>query len=132
MKVVHLNTQTYGGAGIVSRRLHQSLLELSFDSLLLTKFGIAGDIPRHFYLESGRLRNFLRNKISRTYLKPSTKLVQDLNAHANLSGRPKGYEKFSTLSSSVIDDGYDIVNECDIIHLHWISEFVEYQSFFKR
>lgn len=132
MKIAQINTHVYGGASIVAKRIHQSLLEIQIDSILVTKFGIAGDIPKHIFFRDGRLRKILLKIISNPAIIPVAEFILDLNQHPNLAGRPKGFEIFSPLCLSVTTSEFDVLKDRDIIHLHWINDFFEYESFFKR
>jgi glycosyltransferase involved in cell wall biosynthesis len=132
MKIAQLNTHTYGGAAIVAKRVHLALLDSSVNSVLITKFGVVNDLPSHRYFKDGRIRNFLLKTISNPKLSPLVTWALNLNQHVNLAKRPKGFEIFSTWCSTVIPEMDDMLEECDIIHLHWTNDFFDYKHLFRK
>jgi glycosyltransferase involved in cell wall biosynthesis len=132
MKVAQINTHTYGGAAIVAKRVHKALLALKTDSLLFTKFGVEGAIPKHAYLKDGRFRNFVVKMISDAKYSGVANFLLGFLKHPNLKARPEGFEIFSPLSHAPVTEQFDILEDRDILHLHWVNEFFDYQSFFKR
>ena len=132
MKVAQINTHTYGGAAIVAKRVHQALLALNVDSILFTKFGTKGAIPHHLYLKDGRFRNFVVKIISDAKFSPFTDLVLPFLKHPNLKGRPESFEIFSFLNNSPATNQFDVLEDRDILHLHWVSDFFDYESFFRK
>lgn len=132
MKVALVNTQTYGGAGVVARRIHQSLLKESIDSLLVSKYGTRGKLPNHFFFKDATLRNALRAGMSIPLLSPIVKIAQKFATHPNLVNRPEGFERFSVLEEAQLTNQYSIFDQADVIHLHWISDFIPYKAFFNR
>jgi len=132
MKVAQINTHTYGGAAIVAKRVHQALLDIGVDSVLFTKFGVKGAIPFHIYLKDGRFRNLVVKMISDARVAPIADLLFGFLKHPNLKGRREGFEIFSTLANFPIANVDDALEDRDILHLHWINDFFDYESFFKR
>ena len=132
MIIAQINTHTYGGAAIVAKRVHQALLDANTDSLLFTKYGVKNAIPIHVYLKDGRFRNFVVKVISDAKFSSIADLFLGFLKHPNLKGRPPGFEIFSPLSHMPVTAEFDILEDCDILHLHWVNEFFDYESFFKR
>jgi hypothetical protein len=61
MKVVHLNTHSYGGAAEVARRLQLAGIAEGMESVFVTRFGACSDgIPTHHTFEDATLRYALR------------------------------------------------------------------------
>lgn len=131
MKVAHLNTNTYGGAAIVAKRIHSSLKKSGIDSILLTKFGKPTKDSFQFYLKKAVLRYWLRKKLSQPRLYRIAKWIQGLRPHVNLANRPDGFEVFSPLHSEPLQGISDILDDRQIIHLHGINDFIDYSNFFK-
>lgn len=129
MKVAQINTHTYGGAAIVARRIHEALLHLQVDSRLITRYGVRGKIPMHGYFQDEGFRQFVRKN---PFLFQLAKFVQEKFVHPNLANRPKGFELFSPLVSIDISSKFNAFDESDILHLHWISNFIPYELFFRR
>jgi glycosyltransferase involved in cell wall biosynthesis len=133
MKLAQINTYTYGGAAVVARRLHLALLDLHVDSVLVTKSGIPNQIPRHVFLKNGKFRELLRKKASSPALFPLIKRMQRYITHPNLKGRQMGLEIFSPLYHGAENaTNFADAEQANIIHLHWVNDFLDYEPFFKK
>jgi glycosyltransferase involved in cell wall biosynthesis len=132
MRVAHINTYMTGGASVVAKRLHEALLSTEVDSILLSKYGIKGNTLKHIYFKDGRLRNFLRKHISSPSIAPAAKILLEILQHPNLKGKPLGYEMFSPLHIDQETDKFEVLEDREIIHLHWVNDFIDYESFFKK
>jgi glycosyltransferase involved in cell wall biosynthesis len=132
MRIAQINTYTTGGASIVAKRLHEGLLNSQVDSILLSKYGIKGAIPKHIYFKDGRLRNFLRKHISSPSFAPVAKILLEILQHPNLKGRPRGFEIFSPLNTDSETDKFQVLDSREIIHLHWVNDFIDYELFFRK
>lgn len=133
MKIVHLNTHSYGGAAVVARRLHYAGLASGVESKFITKYGLRRDrTPNYAALKDARLRYALRGSSANPHLYRLGKAVQRLSAHKNLARRPAGYEVFSPINTErqFADCTSDF--DPDVIHLHWIAGFVDHDEFFRR
>lgn len=133
MKVAHLNTHSYGGAAVVARRLHLASLANGLDSFFITRYGERGDrTPRHQTLKDATLLYALRKQASHRAVYRVGKVVQRWQTHPNLANRPEGLEIFSPLNDrqqyADCTEGFDP----DVIHLHWVSNFIDHESFFQR
>lgn len=135
MKLLLINTSDSGGAGKACVRLHLGLLSMSKDSkLLLVKKSRSykkSYIFRH--KRNSTLYFKIYNKVLRVLrgaklLEPSIKTQQKLF----IENRVKGLEKFSFPNSNYDITESELYKEADIINLHWVSEFIDYQSFFKK
>jgi glycosyltransferase involved in cell wall biosynthesis len=129
VKVVHLNTHTYGGAAIAARRIHDALLDLAVDSRLVTRYGTNDGTRRHFFLEDESIRKRIRKN---PVLFRFAKFIQRNTVHPNLANRPDGFELFSPLVSKDASSLYPLLEDCELIHLHWVSDFIGYAPFFRR
>ncbi len=126
MKILHVSTSSSGGAAIAANRLHIGLLNEEFDSSIL-------------YLHKNKVINksyeFPKKDINLVY-----KILRKLNLYQTTS--EKNTLNTSTLSKektmfSFADSDYDITktqiyHEADIINLHWVSDFIDFKSFFKN
>ena len=123
MRVVHLSTADSGGGAFrAAFRLHTGLRRLGVDSkMLVLKRGSGDDSviafkPRQDFL--GRMqRKFRAGKIWRDY-------------DAYRSTIPKGIEPFSDDRSEHAGQIVRQLPDCDLINLHWVGGFLDYQSFF--
>lgn len=133
MKVVHLNTHSYGGAAVVARRLHNAALANGIKSKFITRYGLRSDpTPEYEALQDARLLYFLRRQSEHPRLHRLGKLTQRALQHRNLANRPEGFEVFSPLNEETrfADCVRDL--DPDIIHLHWVNGFADSAEFFRR
>jgi glycosyltransferase involved in cell wall biosynthesis len=133
MKIVHLNTHSYGGAAVVARRLHRAALAAGIESQLITRYGVPdAATPGYSALQDARWRYLLREKAAAPQVYRLGKFVQRRLQHKNLMNRPAQFEIFSPLNTqrkfSDCTDRFDPA----IIHLHWVAGFVDHGDFFAR
>ena len=139
MKVVHLNTSDFGGAAMAAIQVHSALLEMGLDSDLLTLNKTRNDIPHHtqvkpFELGGSLIGTTLRYKTRR--LLERVGAVDDRSPgpdNRDLRDRPSGFEIFSVPYSwfSILD--HPLVQQADVIHLHWVSfGMIDYRDFFGK
>ena len=137
MKVLHITANDFMGAGWCVLRIHKALLSLGVESKVLVAKKHSRDalvfemLPNH---EGVR--------------KPENKLFRKIHTFFQLLGffrirteRASGLTKNIKWNTPVtwhapITD-YDLlqsvlVKEADIIHLHWIAGFLDYESFFSK
>jgi glycosyltransferase involved in cell wall biosynthesis len=132
VKIAHLNTLTYGGAAVVACRMHQSLQELGIDSVLFTKYGQKGFIRNHHFLRDAGMRIFLRRNLTNPHLFRLAKSIQNLKRPGRSSQSQPEFEIFSFLKPLPVTREFRLLNDRDIIHLHWINNFIGYESFFRQ
>lgn len=124
MKVAHISTNIGGGAGIATLRLHNALLKKGIDSNLLVKDPIRDKSLQnvigvtHYHNLFDRIKNKLNipNKVE--------KLERRINSDYNSVFRSYPYSYYPI-------EKYKEIDEADIIHLHWIGDFVNFPTFFK-
>lgn len=129
MKVLHICTADEGGAGLCCLRIHQALLKAGIDSKVLMLRTHHTDMTGVHQYTKGHIIDFLWrgfNKILRLcHLE-----LDDYNRVINLTKQTKIY---ATLPTSPIDvSHHPLVKEADLIHLHWVDNFVDYPSFFRN
>jgi glycosyltransferase involved in cell wall biosynthesis len=133
MKILHVNTSEHGGAAIASIRLHKALLAKNIESKILFLHRSDNSVPMSFrYSVKGfpgngfisRILNRLINKIRKKYSKAKAN-------EKKLENRVEGFEIFSFCQSDYDITSQEIYQEADIIHLHWVSGFVDF-GFFKK
>lgn len=126
MKILHINTFFRGGAGIASFRLHQGLRDQGIESKML----IRDPVPRgvEFVYKTKPTYGFLKQiLINQKLIKPLSE--RQKRVKQSIEG---DFEMFSFASSDFKLHEHPLVKEADIIHLHWISNFVDYKTFFKN
>ncbi len=127
MKVIHINTFASGGAAIAAFRLHHALLNIGVSSNVLvarkpklqTKAVIQAFPKQHSF--------FIQKLYNRQVIKPNS--VANKEKEKNLIG---SYEIFTFATSDYRLEDHPLVKEADIIHLHWVANFINYPTFFKK
>lgn len=123
IKVLHINTLGEGGAANAAIRLHKGLLKIGLESFLLTLNKTKTPIPRHYtYLPKNieKLRRFAH------------KVLYRMNGiESTFRNRPSGFEIFTMSESPYELHLSELYKEADIINLHWVANFIDFQSFFR-
>lgn len=129
MKIVHITTSIKGGAGRAAFRLHQGLLSLGVDSVFLTLENEALDQKCYSFLpfHKKQFRSIVLSFIS------WLKIIRPLERRQikKLRKMPGQYELFSFPETSYRVEKHPLVLNADIVHLHWVSGFINYPTFFK-
>jgi glycosyltransferase involved in cell wall biosynthesis len=117
---------------VVARRLHLAGLAEGVESVLVTRFGARTDkIPGHQTLQDATLRYALRKRADHPAVYRFAKLVQRWRAHPNLANRPGGLEIFTPRNDRPRYADCTERFDPDVIHLHWISNFLDHEQFFR-
>ncbi len=122
MKIVHLNTYTQGGAAEAALRLHSALMLSKVESKFIALYKGRCTIDEVYDFRDGL------NPISFWFSKIKNK--QRTTNTLRLS--EKSGELFSEISSVWKVDQNSEVKTADIVHLHWVSNYVDLPSFFKN
>ena len=135
MNILIVNTNDVGGAGKACTRLHVGLLNSGIESKLLLKNKVKDNIESYVFKQTKKvtLSNRIKNKFTKILrelkiLKPPKKPHEEIF----LQSRKKGLELFSFPNSDYDITESDLYTQADIINLHWVSGFIDYQSFFKK
>ncbi len=136
MNVLIVNTYDVGGAANACLRLHQGLLHEGVDASVLlkekrkTNYNTYQFKPEVIKLSRWqKLKNKLKSLLNSISVSKHTPV---LTKSAFLKDRAKELEWFSYPNSN-----YDITTsllyqQADIINLHWVSDFLDYSSFFEK
>lgn len=146
MKILLINTSDQGGAANACIRLHIGLLKIGVDSklLLLSKTdSLPATADYYAYYE----KNYLEKLNSRSFLaKAKEKVLFLLNVNEEariLSGakikseieatkpKEKAIEVFTFPYSGYKVHEHPLYKQADIVHLHWVNNFLDYQTFFR-
>ncbi len=125
MKILHICTTDRGGAAAAALRLHQALLQQGADSNFLVLKQFKPEIPKSFVFRN----DFFLNRINNFW----NRLLKQTHWHWErylLKGQSADYELFTSPNSWFDLSKSKIFQEADIIHLHWVSGFVDYAHFF--
>lgn len=135
MKLLLINTSDKGGAGKACARLHLGLLNMDVDSKLLLA------IKTSNYIESYVLHPKTDNSLLGKLQKKALKILRELKLLKGpkkteeelfVEKRTKGLELYSFPNSKYDITESELYKQADIINLHWVSGFIDYQSFFQK
>ncbi|MEO6903109.1 MAG: glycosyltransferase [Bacteroidia bacterium] len=126
MKILHLSTYDKGGAATAALRLHDGLLKNGIDSsfLVLHKNSKRDDVTEHAMHHSGLMQKafnylgFPQTTVQKNYMRIKNKTN---------TGAP-----FTFPITGIDVTQNDLIKNADIINLHWVSDFIDYSSFFKK
>lgn len=131
MKVLIVNTFDRGGAANSCFRLHLGLLEENVESKALVlrktknyRYTFQFQTKNHKYFIDKIVSRIKKNNFFRSILTTRNELF--------LKNRAKELEMFSFPSSKYDITKTDLYKEADIINLHWVAGFLDYESFFKK
>ncbi|MBT8183840.1 MAG: glycosyltransferase [Eudoraea sp.] len=132
MRVVHITASAKGGAGIATYRLHDALLKLGVSSA---------------YISLNKTVDYKGQEIFDellTYKKPSitNRILQKLNRLFNPSEEDTLGAEFQNIKdqlnceiatlpfSKIRLEEHPLIQQADIVHLHWVSDILDYRRFF--
>jgi len=122
VKIVHLNTYTDGGAAEAALRLHSGLLKAGEASKFLALY--KGECTQNEVYDFRNELKFPVNLFNKFKNKIKTSKNKKLSETAG--------ELFSETDSVWKVEEHSLVKTADIVHLHWISDYVNIPSFFRN
>lgn len=127
MKIVHIVTSDYTGAGLCAKRICKAQRDLGLDAILLVKEKTSNDNYIIQYPSS-----FL-SFVKKNWIKVLRKLhLYQMNRELNFAHLMTQYKFWGSLPvSSYRLDKSSLIRKADIIHLHYIDDFIDYPSFFR-
>jgi len=134
MKVVHINTYQTGGAALCAIRIHNALLKNGIDSKMIFAQGQKSD---RFDIATPQSYNWSNNWLVRKIQVFACKLhlwpKYEYLSYQLEKRKKRERQTFFTLPVSLYTNLHDHqwVKEADIVHLHWVANFVDFPSFFK-
>ena len=137
MKVLHIGYTDSGGAGKGMMALHRALKNVGVDSRVLVANKTSYDDDVACAEQNLNLYSFSKNKLIKIFQKTIQKgglCLNRIDKYARIIKQiPSSHSCFYTFPITHYDiSKHPLVREADIIHLHWISNFVDYPSFFKN
>jgi len=136
MKILIVNTYDSGGAANACLRLHEGLLQVGVDSKALIKRK-EKPLPQTFKFQKtyNRINKFqiLKEKVILFFRVMG--ILNKPKASQNqlfLKQRQSGLELFSFPQSEFDITCSPLYQEADIINLHWVANFLDYESFFRK
>jgi glycosyltransferase involved in cell wall biosynthesis len=148
LKILHISTHKEGGAANAAIRLHESMLKYGLDSVFLTLKSSNKKISNHFLYDGTyqkkvfdypllTLKNLVKEKVFKKF-KKQKEIIDAKNKERQMYSTPTVQNNnVSFTLFSYLDTIYDITTttqyqEADIIHLHWVADFLDYKSFFSK
>lgn len=138
-KVLHISTFDSGGAGLAAYRLHRELLSHGIESTMLVAqksckdntIILATPSPELLYQSPSfavtrKIKKILRRRgMFQTRMERIQREMDALSrSHPDV---------FFTSAMSVYDlSQHPLVRQADIIHLHWVQNFLNYDTFFEN
>lgn len=137
MKVLHIATMDHGGAGIAARRIHEALLRLGVESRMLVRFKHSDDDTitaaqpnMGLYMPPA---NNIKRKIEQVLRRRGKCLTEVERCERQMELLDRHYGAAFTMPISNYDlTQHPLVQQADIIHLHWVENFIDYPTFFSR
>lgn len=128
MKILHLATRDTGGSFKACHRLHQALQALNIHSdLLLAYQEYSYPLAQHIHSYQPATKHWWqRPSFSLRYRWSNFKKRRMLRQIA------QPYEVFSFPNTIYRLHEHPLVQQADVIHLHWVADFIDYPSFFKH
>jgi glycosyltransferase involved in cell wall biosynthesis len=147
MKILFVNTYDFGGAAQACMRLHIGLLNRGITSNLLLQTKYKTTIPNTYKFEKKevvaqisfwqKVKNKTKN-IAHEFkiidIKKLKEQQQKIKTEEDvfLEQRHKSLTMFSFPNTKYDITENPLYKEADIIHLHWVADFLDYPSFFAK
>lgn len=121
IQVLHVNTSAIGGAARAAYRIHQSAQQAGVDSKFLTERGplASGSGSLTYRASTGAGRRLLRRARRWRVERESKNYARSI---------PAGYEKFRGDRSPYGKSFASDLPSCDLVHLHWVSGFLDFSA----
>lgn len=133
MKVVHINKLPNGGAALCAIRISKALQKKGIESHLLL---MQGDVSEEVTISQ---KDYLYRTQSNVFMRLLMKMVKvvvrprfEYYKYKRHCAEKKGGAFFTspvTEFRSLIH--HPLIEAADVVHLHWIADFVDFPSFFK-
>lgn len=134
MKVVHVNKLPNGGAALCAMRISEALQKKGVESQLLLMQGNANKntiIPQKDFLYRTQSNVVMRllMKIVKVIVRPRFEYYK----YKRHCAERKGGAFFTSLLTEYRSLAHHpLIETADVVHLHWIADFVDFPSFFKE
>ena len=132
MKILIVNTNDKGGAAIACKRLHYGLNLRGVTSQVLVRLK-KSDWDKSDVFIPNKYRyslNEIKKRIFKRILK-KINLYRDVQQDF-LKNRNKSLELFSFPNSDCNITHYDFYDDCDLVNLHWVANFLDFKTFFEN
>ncbi len=124
MKILHINTHDSGGAEMAAYRLHQALCKYGHQSEFLTLHN------SHKFKDAITFQPRWPSFLGKKLITRMTGNLNDKQIAQALSNNPL-IEVFTSPDTIYNIFDFTSTRKVDIIHLHWIGNFIDFKTFFK-
>jgi len=131
-KILHILSFDWGGAAIATLRLHEALLKIGIDSKVLVKWQSKKNIKFLYEYYQSPIEYSIKKKFKNKFVDYKKKIFGIDAPIDYLKNAPEGYHQFTIPQNKYYVENHPLVKEADIIHLHWVSDFINYESFFEN
>lgn len=129
MKVAHLCMIDRNGAGTAALRIHKALLATGIDSTMYVLNTIQNSPDVCLFENSpGNVRIHFQQHLQVTESIAWPMINQLWHQTRSQYAADPSLELFSTANSMVAPDNFEVLNDADIIFLHWVSGVVNFHS----
>ncbi len=133
MNILHINTLDIGGASNACLRLHKTLLLRRISSHLLIKHKTRTLPFSSTYVSEVPLLKKINILIQIVLLKTGLFPLKWIDRKSSIIyQRNDGMEYYSFPTSDIDITDTEEYKRADIIHLHWVADFLDWESFFKK
>lgn len=137
-KVLHIATNLKGGAGIASLRIHRALLEQGVESRMLVS-ELTKPEPEVYCtsITSGfNVSKRPKTKVGRLIKRCLVRLGFWQTNYEQIESKWKRLQATNTVFFSLPISCYDLAHHplvewADVIHLHWVQNFLDFETFFR-
>ncbi|WP_298287536.1 glycosyltransferase [uncultured Lutibacter sp.] len=126
MKVVHITYSTSGGAGIAAYRLHLALLDSGVDSSILCLKNKIASAPNVVVVKK------LKHSFFKRAFHKIVPIIQSFKNRKVLEKLKGTYEVATFPTTDYRIYNHPLVKKATIINLHWVGDFLNYPTFFKK
>ena len=130
IKIATISTSNKGGGGIAAFRLHQGLNDVvGVMSNFFNQITATDETAQIIKVEPEnkigikKIIGKANNKISLNELAVYNNKLSKLTLNCEIASLPYSSYKI---------ENHPLIKEADIVHLHWVADFVNYPSFFKK
>lgn len=147
MKILHINSSDFGGAGIAALRLHKAMLVNGIDSCFMSLDNQINDGINYVRFNTKKenlikpeqpilsLKNYFLEKLTKRYSKKIAlynKSIAEQKKKNEIIYDDENFEIFSTPFSNYDLTESEAYKRADIIHLHWVVGYLDYPTFFEK
>lgn len=136
VRILHIATDCVGGAGSAMLRIHQSLLDLGVESRALVRYSSQIDSKTIYAINPApRCGFWYATKLGRFIRRVLHKLNYYLSQRDFVLEQRKTVDKdicFTLPISEYKIHTHPLIEWADVIHLHWIQDFIDFPSFFEN